>query len=91
MVKASRALANLTQTDLAKRAGVSVSALRNFERGVTTLIPATLAALTRALLEAGVEIDLSNGPTLRYRPGQAPAAADAKVLARLANAPRAGD
>jgi transcriptional regulator with XRE-family HTH domain len=52
---AARVLANLTQVELAKRARVSVSAVKRLEAGNTDARVSTIQALTRALAACGVE------------------------------------
>ncbi|WP_370288013.1 helix-turn-helix domain-containing protein [Siccirubricoccus soli] len=55
LLAAARILANVTQAELAKRAGVSVSALRRLEVGDTNARVATVEALTKALIACGIE------------------------------------
>src|ERR1700761_9027463 len=59
--RAARALVDLSQDQLASRASVSVTALRNFERGATTPMANNLLALRAALEAAGVEFIPENG------------------------------
>jgi transcriptional regulator with XRE-family HTH domain len=60
--RAARSLLDWTQERLAEVSGVSVTAIRNFERGATTPIRANLAAIKAALETAGVEfIAADNG------------------------------
>jgi len=54
--RAARALLSWKQTDLARAVGVSVATVKKYELGRTNLIPVILAALERALDEAGVEL-----------------------------------
>lgn len=54
-VRAARALLDLTQADLAKRAGISATSLVAFERGNTDPKASTLRAIQEALEKAGVE------------------------------------
>ncbi len=59
--RAGRGLLNWSQDRLAEAAGVSVTALRNFERGATQPMRANLAAIRAALESAGVEFIAENG------------------------------
>ena len=55
-VRAARALLDWSQTELARHSGVSVAALRNFERGHSkSMISVNRNAIAQALREAGVE------------------------------------
>jgi transcriptional regulator with XRE-family HTH domain len=64
--RAARALLDWTQDDLAAAAQVGVVTLRQFERGVSQPRRAIVAALRRALEEAGVRfIDRGGGPGVR--------------------------
>jgi len=70
--RAARALLDWSQEVLAGRSGVSINAIRNFERGATTPIRANLAALRHALDTAGVAfIDGDGGgPGVRLKAGE---------------------
>lgn len=59
--RAARALLNWSQERLAEAARVSVTTLRNFERGATTPVVNNLAAIQAALEAAGVEFIEENG------------------------------
>jgi transcriptional regulator with XRE-family HTH domain len=59
--RAARALMNWSQEALAQRARLSVTTLRNFERGATAPIENNLAAIRAALEAAGVEFIAENG------------------------------
>ncbi len=59
--RAARGLLNWSQDRLASEAAISVTALRNFERGATQLMRANLAAIRAALESAGVEFIPENG------------------------------
>ena len=69
LCKAARALAGLTQAELAKGANVAKQTVANFERGARTPFPNNLAAIQRALESAGVKFITSaeEGPGVRWR------------------------
>lgn len=52
--RAARAWLGLSQEDLAKRAGVGLSTLRDFEKGTRQPVRNNLLALARTLEEAGI-------------------------------------
>ena len=54
--RAARGWLDWTQEDLAKRAGVSLSTVRDFEKGKRTPIQNNLAALRSALEAGGVTL-----------------------------------
>lgn len=58
--RAARGWLDWSQEDLAKRAQVGLSTVRDFEKGRRTPIANNLAALARALEEGGVRL-LSDG------------------------------
>ena len=58
--RAARALLGWSQSDLAKRSKVSISAIRNFERGMTMPVVNNLDALKRAV-EAGGVVLINDG------------------------------
>ncbi|MBN8872856.1 MAG: helix-turn-helix transcriptional regulator [Rhodospirillales bacterium] len=70
--RAGRGLVNWSQERLAEAAEVSVTALRNFERGATQPMRRNLAALRAALEAGGVEFIEENGggPGVRLRRAQ---------------------
>jgi transcriptional regulator with XRE-family HTH domain len=65
--RAARALLGLTQGDLAALSSVSQRTIASFETGERPPIPSILAALQRALEEAGVEFLAENGGGLGVR------------------------
>ena len=68
--RAARALIDWTQDDLARSASVGVVTIRQFERGATQPRRAILAALRRALEEAGVKfVTGKGGPGVRLGVG----------------------
>jgi transcriptional regulator with XRE-family HTH domain len=70
--RAARGLAGLTQDDLARLSRVSKRTIVQFETGAGRPIPATLAAIQRALEAAGVEF-IPGGARLREQPAEAQA------------------
>ncbi len=68
-VRAARGLVSWSQTQLAKAAQVSLSTVRDFEKGRRTPFANNLAALRSALEAAGVEFIPENGggPGVRLR------------------------
>nr|WP_182510517.1 helix-turn-helix transcriptional regulator [Phyllobacterium sp. T1293] len=69
--RAARALANMSQDDLAKAAKVGLSTVRNFETGRSVPVTNNLEAITRVLQEKvvfladGENIDGASGVRLR--------------------------
>ena len=59
--RAARGLLDWSQQDLADKSGVGITAVRTFERGKSTPMAQNLAALTRAIEDAGVEFIAENG------------------------------
>jgi transcriptional regulator with XRE-family HTH domain len=59
--RAARAWLYWSQAELARRAGVSLSTVRDFEKGRHTPIAATLTAMSRALEDGGVRLLFSQG------------------------------
>jgi uncharacterized protein len=64
MCRAGRALLRISQTQLARRAGVSRLTIAHFERAASKPIPVSLAAIRSALESAGVAL-LPGGAVLR--------------------------
>lgn len=65
---AARALLGLNRMDLASRARVGHESLARAERGEETVTVNTLAAIQRALEEAGIEFpEGTTGVSVRYR------------------------
>ena len=54
--RAARAWLDWTQQELARRAGVGLSTVRDFEKGERTPIPNNLAAIRRVIEEAGIKL-----------------------------------
>jgi ribosome-binding protein aMBF1 (putative translation factor) len=54
--RAARGWLGWSQTELAKRANVSLSTVRDFEMGHRTPIPVTIASLQRVIEEAGLRL-----------------------------------
>lgn len=69
LCKAARALAGMTQADLARAANVAKQTVADFERGARTPFPNNLAAIQRALERAGVAFiaGAEDGPGVRWR------------------------
>jgi transcriptional regulator with XRE-family HTH domain len=63
--RAARALIDMSQVALAEAAGVSSRTILDFEAGKRKPIKATLAAIQRALEDAGVEITNGGQPGVR--------------------------
>jgi DNA-binding transcriptional regulator YiaG len=59
--RAARSLVDLSQDQLAALATVSVTTLRNFERGATVPMTNNMSAIHNALEAAGVEFLPENG------------------------------
>ncbi|MDH5412131.1 MAG: helix-turn-helix transcriptional regulator, partial [Alphaproteobacteria bacterium] len=55
-IRAARAMLDVKQRDLAAAAGISLATLNNIERGVADPRSSTLAAIERALKDAGIEV-----------------------------------
>ena len=78
--RAARGLVDLTQVGLAKVSEVSLRTIIHFEAGERRPVPAVMAAIRRALEQAGVDFIAENGggPGVRlaerhrHRKGQIP-------------------
>jgi transcriptional regulator with XRE-family HTH domain len=71
--RAARALLDWNQEVLAKKAAISVTTLRNYERGASVPVPNNLSALVAALQAAGIEFlndDEGAGVWLKRKPGR---------------------
>lgn len=64
-IKAARALLGWTQEDLAQRAGLSLPAINNLERGLTSPRRETLSAISSTLQLAGIEFLDTSGVRIR--------------------------
>ena len=71
-IKAGRALLGWSQRELAKRAGVALSTVADFERGFRAPIPNNLQALMNALAAEGIKI-AKDGSVRGRPPGTTPA------------------
>jgi len=73
--RAARALVELSQAELAAKAKVGQSTVRNFEAGRTVPVANNLEAVQRVLEAAGVEFIAENGggPGVRLRKPHSPA------------------
>lgn len=78
----ARAALNWGVRELARAANVGVNTISSFETGNRKPIPATLAAIQRALEEAGVEFISENGggPGVRLRESEPAAPEPAKSV-----------
>jgi transcriptional regulator with XRE-family HTH domain len=65
--RAARALIRWTQTELAAASNLSMSTIRDFERGQRVPTVNNLAAIRRALEHAGVEILDGDEPGVKKR------------------------
>lgn len=66
-IRAARAMLDLTQADLAKRAGISKTGLNNIERGSSDPKASTLRAIQQALELAGIEFTVGGEPGVRMQ------------------------
>jgi len=58
--RAARAWLNWSQDDFAKKAGVSLSTVRDFEKGKRNPIANNLLAMQRALEDAGIRLEFDD-------------------------------
>jgi transcriptional regulator with XRE-family HTH domain len=65
--RAARGWLGWTQQELARRAGVGLSTVRDFEKGERTPIPNNLAAMRRAIEGAGIEFVDEDGKAVGIR------------------------
>jgi predicted nucleotidyltransferase/DNA-binding XRE family transcriptional regulator len=91
MCRAGRALLRISQTQLARAAGVSRLTVAHFERAASKPIPVSLAAIRSALESSGIAL-LPGGavlrePTVRRVPAQSQQVSDVLKILRAA-APR---
>jgi DNA-binding XRE family transcriptional regulator len=70
-MRAGRAMARLTQSQLAAQAGISTTAMNKIEHGADAK-GSTLCAIRAALERAGIEFD-ADGRGVRLKPAQAKA------------------
>ena len=75
-VRAARALISMTREELAEASGVALRTLADFESGARSPHRPTLAAIQRALEEAGIIFIASNGegPGVRLKKSAPPEA-----------------
>jgi len=64
-IRGARAMLGLTQTDLAKLAGISKTGLINVESGASDPKVSTISAIQKALEAAGVEFTNGKRPGVR--------------------------
>jgi DNA-binding XRE family transcriptional regulator len=67
-IRAGRAMARLTQAQLAAQASISTTAMNNIEHG-TDAKGSTLRAIQAALEKVGIEFD-ADGRGVRFKPAQ---------------------
>ena len=67
LCRAARGLLDMNQVDLTAAAPVSKNTIVDFEKGRSTPVKNTLAAIQRVLEEAGVEFINGDVPGLRLR------------------------
>ena len=65
--RGARGLLDMTQSELASGSGVSLRTITHFEAGERRPIPAILAAIRKALEDAGIEFIPENGGGLGVR------------------------
>lgn len=62
--RAARGWLDWSQEELAKKANVSLSTVRDFEKGRRTPIANNLDAIERALTQAGIRLTMENGQAI---------------------------
>ena len=65
--RAARALLNWTQEDLVARSKITKKTIADFERGVTSPRPQTLAQIVAAFEAAGIELLNGSAPGVRLK------------------------
>jgi len=85
--RAARGWLDWSQEELAKRAHVSLSTVRDFEKGRRSPIPNNLEALRRAINAAGVQLVYRQGRPAEVAIIDDPAGAEEISAASRANAP----
>ncbi|KNY19131.1 helix-turn-helix transcriptional regulator [Methylobacterium sp. ARG-1] len=64
-IRGARAMLGLTQAEIAKRAGMSVTGLNNIERGASDPKASTLDAIRRVFEEAGIAFTNGGEPGVK--------------------------
>jgi transcriptional regulator with XRE-family HTH domain len=66
-IRGARAMLGMTQAELAKRAGVSITGLDDLEKGGADAKASTLSAIRHALESAGIDFTNGDQPGVRLR------------------------
>jgi transcriptional regulator with XRE-family HTH domain len=85
--RAARGWLDWTQADLAKRASVSMSTIRDFESGKRAPIANNMEALRRAIDAAGVQLVFRKGKPVGIAIMDDPADGEGAIAAGAKNAP----